>query len=161
MRAVSNTSPLSNLAIIGRLELLRQRYGTISIPPAVARELSALTHAAAGDCLKRAMEDGWLIVETTALPVVGAGSMLDPGETEAIALASVTRADVLLMDEKKGREAARRAGLAVAGVLGELLHAKQTGAISSLRAEITRLRAEAGFFVDSEIEEFIVSQAGE
>jgi len=44
MRVVSNTSPLSNLAIIGRLDLLKQRYGTVRIPPAVARELSALSH---------------------------------------------------------------------------------------------------------------------
>jgi len=27
MRAVSNTSPLANLAVIGRLDLLRHRYG--------------------------------------------------------------------------------------------------------------------------------------
>ena len=32
MRAVSNTSPISNLAIIGRLSLLRQRYGRVVVP---------------------------------------------------------------------------------------------------------------------------------
>ena len=47
MRVVSNTSPISNLAIIGRLYLLRQRYGKITVPPAVADELRALTHFAA------------------------------------------------------------------------------------------------------------------
>ena len=47
MRAVSNTSPISNLAIIGRLNLLQRRYGTVRIPPAVAAELSALSHPAA------------------------------------------------------------------------------------------------------------------
>jgi uncharacterized protein len=41
MRVVSNTSPISNLAIIGRLELLKRRYGTVRIPPAVAAELSS------------------------------------------------------------------------------------------------------------------------
>ena len=40
MRVVSNTSPLSNLAVIGRLELLQHRYGTVCIPPAVAQELA-------------------------------------------------------------------------------------------------------------------------
>ena len=39
MRVVSNTSPISNLAIIGRLSLLRQRYGRVAVPPEVAREL--------------------------------------------------------------------------------------------------------------------------
>ena len=86
---------------------------------------------------------------------------LDAGETEAIALAVATRADVLLMDEKRGREAARQNGVVVAGVLGELLHARQAGAISDLRKEINRLRVEARFFVDANIEQFILSQAGE
>jgi predicted nucleic acid-binding protein len=45
MRVVSDTSPLSNLAIIGRLDLLRQRYGEVLIPPIVAQELAALSHA--------------------------------------------------------------------------------------------------------------------
>ena len=73
MRVVSNTSPISNLAIIGRLDLLKRRYGE----------------------------------------------------------------------------------------LGELLHARQTGMLPNLRSEINRLRAEAGFFVDAEIERFILSQVGD
>lgn len=32
MRVVSNTSPISNLATIGRLELLREQYGSIAVP---------------------------------------------------------------------------------------------------------------------------------
>jgi len=35
MPAVSNTSPLLNLAIIDRLPLLRQQFGLIQIPRAV------------------------------------------------------------------------------------------------------------------------------
>ncbi len=46
MRVVSNTSPISNLAIIGRLSFLRQRYGRVTVPPEVARELRALSHVA-------------------------------------------------------------------------------------------------------------------
>jgi predicted nucleic acid-binding protein len=47
------------------------------------------------------------------------------------------------------------------GALGELLHARQTGILPNLRSEIKRLRPEAGFFVDTEIERFILSQVGE
>lgn len=46
-RVASNTSPISNLAIIGRLDLLKGRYGVARISPAVAAELSALSHPAA------------------------------------------------------------------------------------------------------------------
>jgi predicted nucleic acid-binding protein len=86
---------------------------------------------------------------------------LDAGETEAIGLALATQADVVLMDERRGRQAARHHGLAVGGVLGELLHARQTGMLPNLRSEINRLRSEAGFFVDAEIEQFILSQVGD
>ena len=161
MRAVSNTSPLSNLAIIGRLDLLRQRYGTVLIPPAVAQELSALSHPGAKARITAALADGWLVVETPATPPPRLQFALDAGETEAIALALSVGADVLLMDEKRGREAARRQGLNVAGALGELLHARQAGRLPNVRSEISRLRAEAGFFVDAEIERFILLQVGE
>jgi predicted nucleic acid-binding protein len=39
MIVVSNTSPISNLAAIGQLELLQQLYGNIIIPRAVYQEL--------------------------------------------------------------------------------------------------------------------------
>ena len=161
MRVVSNTSPLSNLAIIGRLDFLKRRYETVRIPPAVARELSALSHPAAKDRLTAALAEGWLVIESPSSTRPTLPFSLDPGETEAIALALATKADVLLMDEKRGREAARQAGLVVAGVLGELLHARQAGLLTNLGSEIMRLRSEAGFFVDSKIEQFILSQVGE
>lgn len=41
MVIVSNTSPLMNLAVIGRLELIERLYGSINIPEAVADELAA------------------------------------------------------------------------------------------------------------------------
>ncbi len=161
MRVVSNTSPISNLAIIGRLEFLHQRYGIVRIPQAVALEPSALSHPAAKASITAALAEGWLAVEPAPPSPPPLPFPLDVGETEAIALGIAIQADVLLMDEKRGREVARRSGLAVAGVLGELLHARLTGLLPDLRSEIHRLRKEAGFFVDTEIEQFILSQVGE
>jgi predicted nucleic acid-binding protein len=40
MLAVSNTSPISNLACIGRLDLVRAQFGEIWIPRAVEAELA-------------------------------------------------------------------------------------------------------------------------
>jgi hypothetical protein len=162
MLVVSNTSPISNLAIVGRLEFLKQRYGLVRIPVAVADELAALSHPAGTQRIKAALSDRWLLVEqldkssTPRLPFP-----LDPGETAAIALALQFKADVLLLDEKRGREAARHCGLTVAGVLGELIHAKHVGWIPNVRDEIQRLRLEARFFVDAGVEQFILSQVGE
>jgi len=162
MLAVSNTSPISNLAIIGRLEFLQRRYAVVHIPPAVKDELSALTHPFGSSCIQAALSDRWLLVE----PLSAAVSQplpfpLDRGETEAILLACQLKADVLLMDEKRGREAARQRGLVVAGALGELIHAKFAGWIPNVRDEIRRLRVDARFFVDATVEKFILSQVGE
>jgi predicted nucleic acid-binding protein len=52
---------------------------------------------------------------------LGVPTDLDPGETEAIVLALEMHADLVLMDERKGTEAARRLGLATIGVFGVLL----------------------------------------
>ena len=162
MLAVSNTSPISNLAIVGRLEFLQRRYGVVRIPSAVADELGALTHPAGAQRIKAARSERWLVVEQLGgisppqLPFP-----LDAGETAAIALACQLKADVLLMDEKRGREAARHCGLVVAGVLGELIHAKLAGWIPNVGDEIQRLRLDAGFFVEVTVEKFILSQVGE
>ena len=58
MLVVSNTSPLSNLAIIGRLGLLRDRYGSVLIPPAVKSELDALSHPGGKSRLEEALRSG-------------------------------------------------------------------------------------------------------
>lgn len=160
MLVVSNTSPLSNLAIIGRLELLEARYDKVIIPAAVRDELEGLSHANGKLGVERAMREGWLVVDsTTPLPAIC--HKLDPGESSAISLALALKAEVLLIDERKGRKAARAEGLNVGGLLGELMHARMTGCLSKLAPEIARLRSEANFFVDAEIEAFILSQAGE
>jgi predicted nucleic acid-binding protein len=43
MLIVSNTSPLSNLGMIGQLPLLQQIYPKVIIPPMVHRELMRLS----------------------------------------------------------------------------------------------------------------------
>jgi predicted nucleic acid-binding protein len=55
---------------------------------------------------------------------------LDPGESEAIALAVEVDADILLIDEQTGRQEAVRRGLKVAGTLSVLDEAEQAGLVS-------------------------------
>jgi len=55
---------------------------------------------------------------------------LDPGESEAIALAVEVDADILLIDEQTGRQEAVRRGLKVAGTLSVLDEAEQAGLVT-------------------------------
>jgi len=81
MPAVSNTSPLSALAIIGCLDILRVQFGSILIPRAVWNELGRLENHQAKQALERACEEGWLQVqETTKHSLVEVlGASLDEG----------------------------------------------------------------------------------
>ena len=161
---VSNTSPLTNLAAIGRLDLVRAQLQEVLVPNAVWAEMSALPHEDGRRALMIARESGWLrvvSVSDNALPASLRLIGLDAGETEAIALAHEYSASLLLMDERKGRLAARRIGITVTGALGILAAAYKSGSIPSAKAEISRLKSDAGFFVSPEVEEHTLRIAGE
>lgn len=163
MLVVSDTSPLSNLAIIGRLALLTEQFTEVWMPPAVARELTALDVPSAQAALAEAVRIGWLreMPLPVSAPFPARLHGLDAGETEALRLALSTSTDGVLMDEKEGRQCAASLGIRTIGVLGILIAAKQSGAISSLRAEITKLRQLAGFFVSVPLEVRVLSMVGE
>jgi len=162
MVVVSNTSPLSNLAILGRLELLRDQFGSVLVPRAVRRELLRLQHRAAAELLESAFAEGWLRVTSLVGPVPEyLRSGLRSGEAEAVALALDHGADLTLLDNGDARRRATEAGLQMSGVLGILLRAKRNGQIPSLREEIRRLRKEARFFIARPLERELIAAAGE
>jgi predicted nucleic acid-binding protein len=163
MYVVSNISPISNLAIIGRLDLLRTRFGKILIPTAVRAELGRLSHSEARQAIEEALRLGWLAVQPIGdqdmIRVLS--SSLDGGEAEAIALAVEISADWIILDEADGRKAASRAGLNVTGVLGILARAKHRGEIALLKPELDALRAQGRFFISPRVERDVLRLVGE
>jgi predicted nucleic acid-binding protein len=113
MPVVSNTSPLLNLAIIGRLSLLRERFVEIRIPPAVLEELRVGEDLPGSAVLREAIDAGWLRVEEVKdQPFAQVLQRdLDKGEAETIALATQVKAEWTLLDEREGRRIAKSLGL--------------------------------------------------
>lgn len=147
MPTISNTSPILNLAIVGQLDLLRQQFGQILIPPAVLNELKVDEERPGSLVIRRAIADEWIQVQpiSNQALVQLLRQTLDGGEAEAISLTVELQADWLLLDERDARKVAKSLGLQVTGVLGILLRAKQSGALSSLQSVINNLTQKADF----------------
>lgn len=153
MIVVSNTSPITNLAAVGQLDLLRKIFGRVIVPDAVVQELTAGGVAWPG-AVELAQAD-WIRVEDVREQyLVDALRLeLDYGEAATIVLALQTDAELILLDEQAGRTAARYLGLEVMGVVGILLRAKQHGYIPQVRPLLDALRHQAGFFLSAQVYE--------
>jgi predicted nucleic acid-binding protein len=157
---VSDTSPILNLARIGRLEFLASLYGQVLIPPAVSAELAARTDVVPAidvDCIS------WLIV---AIPkdqnrVQELLKNLDAGEAEAIVLAVEHRAELLLVDERRGRRTAEAAGLRITGLLGVLADAKRAGLIELVKPVLDDLIGNARFWIGHDLYREVLTELGE
>lgn len=161
MVVVSDTSPISNLFVIGRLDLLRQLFSTIVMPTSVAEELYKLE--AFGYNLNTIRDAAWIVVKSaTDKSVVQILSrQLDPGESEAIALAQELNADYLLIDERRGWRIANERGLRTVGLVGLLLNAKTTGLLDAVLPVLEELHSKAGFWISERLKKEVLEKAGE
>jgi hypothetical protein len=116
MIAVSNTSPISNLAYIGRLDLLRTQFSDFRIPPAVAQELNAHPNPVALAAINAALRQWIRIVAPQDTPFHRMLlRQIHAGEAEAIVLATELGASIIVIDEQERRALARQAELSVTG----------------------------------------------
>jgi predicted nucleic acid-binding protein len=148
---ISDTSAITNLAAIHNLQLLLQLYSQVMIPEAVYRELADIDPPVPGTLeVQRA---SWLevreIVNREVVERLQDEVRLDSGESEAIALALELNADLLLIDERRGRAKADRLGVRITGLLGILVEAKQKNLIVAVKPLIDELIAKSEFRVSS------------
>lgn len=161
MIVVSDTSPIINLAAIGRLELLRDLYGHVIVPEAVYHEVTVRGHGQPG-----ALElQTWPWFEMRRVLDIALVSHLerelDAGEAEAIALALEMGADMLLLDERRGRAVAARFSLPVTGLLGALVVAKHQGHLPAVKPVLDDLITVAGFWIGDALYTAVVQSVGE
>lgn len=161
MIIISDTSPISNLLIIGQLPLLKALYKQLIIPETVFREIKAL-EAFAIDiaCIETA---DWIEVKAVRdhAFVEASAAEVDRGEAEAIALAKELKADRLLIDERIGRQVAQRHGLPITGLLGVLTAAKQDNLVAELKPILDRLIQQAKFRVHPDLYQQILKGVDE
>ncbi len=129
MLVVSDTTPIISLMKDNRLGILKKLFKEIVIPEAVYNELTSnqsfpeeTAIISACDFIKTVtIEDKKLI------DVFQRITGLDSGESEAIIYSDENKADLLMMDEAKGRNVAKQMDIRVIGTLGILQLANEKG----------------------------------
>lgn len=126
MIVVADTSPLNYLIRLGHADVLREIYGRVLIPHAVLTEMQ---HPDAPSEVRAwaSAPPAWLEHKQVQQLDGTLASELGAGEREAISLALEVAADVLLIDERAGRQQAEARHIEVAGTLAVLLQASLRG----------------------------------
>jgi len=161
MIVVSDTSPITNLAAIDQLDLLRRLYSTVIIPTAVFEELTM-----AGDDIpgcREVQSASWITVQAVqdSQLVDTLQEQLGRGESEAIALAIEFKSDWLLIDESLGRAVAANRNIRVTGILGVLIKCKRYRLIAAVKPILDKLIEQADFWVDQQLYARILETAEE
>jgi len=149
MIVVADSGPLHYLILLNQTELLHRFYGQVIIPEAVVKEL---TSGGAPQPVRGWLSKPppWLRVQTVSSAQLAlVTSDLDLGEREAIAIAHLLHADLLLIDEISGRAEARRRSLRVTGTLGILRIAAEQELID-VPEVLERLR-DTSFYVGEDL----------
>ena len=132
MIVVSDTTPIISLMKAGQLELLQKLFGVVYIPEAVYRELTE--NEAFSEETKLVRECEFLFFffldNGKSVAILRNFTGLDAGESEAIILADEKSSDVLLMDEHKGRQVAKKMGITITGTIGILTQAFDEGMLT-------------------------------
>ena len=154
---ICNTSALQYLHQLGLLHLLRDLYGSVTVPEAVVREIAAGRQQ--GVDLPDFAALPWLKVESSPTLVV-APTDLGAGEVGALSLAGASPGAVVILDDALARRYARLAGIRCTGTCGVLLRAKQRGLVPAVKPFLDHL-TRLGFRLDAPTREAILKLAGE
>lgn len=134
MIVVSDSTPLIHLAKAGQIEILFSLYKEILITNEVYREV-----VVEGNLLEK--EDAGVVQDyvgrgihvknpkSSSLHLVEK-YLIHRGESDSIQLALETGAELMLMNEREGRNAAKSEGLRVKGSIGVLFDASKAGLIN-------------------------------
>lgn len=158
---VADASPLIAFGRINLLSVLSNTLGMIIIPQTVADECLADITQPGADQIKKAITKKLIKIQ----PDVKTNEyyelldILGKGEAAAIALALKLKAG-LLIDEKLGRNAAKKLHLKIIGTAGVLLLAKQHKLITKVSPIIQDLK-NSGYYLSTELMKEVLIRAKE
>lgn len=150
---VCNTTPILTLLGIDVFDVLEKLYDKIIIPNAVFQEIEQGKHKIYKSLTQlqwvevKEVQDKSLVEELT--------KYLDAGEAEVIALGKELNADLVIIDEKKGRNFAQLNNLICVGSLGILLKAKENNFIPFLKPLLEEMQTNGIWISESLVKEIL------
>jgi len=149
---IADASPLIALDQIGQISLIKQLFGQILIPSAVAREVSPSLPTL----------PAWIMTRVLTQPMTSEilWASLGAGERETLALGLEVGAGLVILDERPARKLALVLGLPVVGTAGILLAAKRASLIAEVRPLLDTL-IEKGFRVSAALRDRVLADAAE
>jgi predicted nucleic acid-binding protein len=152
--AAFDTSSLIFLDLLDYIPLLRQLYRVV-VPEAVSKELSARSGSPGSGVVSLDWVEHRTSDPESVRRVEREPPTVGKGEKEAIALALELSCPVVL-DDRKARLRARRAGLEVTGTLGILLRLRRIGLTSRGIDEDLGLLEEAGMRLSPNLRRMVI-----
>ncbi len=137
MIVISDTTPIISLLKAGRLDLLQMLYKTILIPQAVYRELTENpSYAEESEFVKSInFVEVIRVRNIKSVGILRAVTGLDEGESEALVVYDEQKANLLLMDERKGRNVAKQLNVRYIGTVGVLMLAYDKGLVFAIEVK--------------------------
>ncbi|MBI5208302.1 MAG: hypothetical protein HY934_11025 [Candidatus Firestonebacteria bacterium] len=148
MKIISNSSPLILLTKIKRIKLLKQMFLQVYIPEEVYNEVYKVKNLCCPEWIEIMK-----VKDSTAIDALEA--IIDRGESESIILAKEMGIKIILMDDKKGINLAKRMELEPIRTTSLIGIAYQKGLISNLKAELNNLQQNGCWITDYYIEEIL------
>ena len=142
----ANTTPLQYLHRLGRLDWLREFYGRIVVPTAVAEELEAGRRVRAR--VPEITAFSWIEIRRPPQSMPAFPRFIHRGEAEVLALAQVAEAPLVIIDDLPARAHAQAIGLRCTGTLGVILRAKRDQRICAIAPVLAQLQTE-GFHIST------------
>ncbi len=156
---VVDAGPVIILAKAGYLHLLTEMASEILIPNRVAREI---LKGPPSDPARQAVHTGWgKRITVRYIPVaVRSQGLLHPGERAALALALKQSGCTVILDDDKGRKAAKNLGLQFMGTLGIIMLARKQGRVPAVTPIFHAVQA-AGLYASDSLFQPLAASVGE
>lgn len=158
---VSNASPLIYLARLTKLNLLKEIYGQVQIPPEVKMETidrGKVKGYSDAYVIEEALTDGWLTTNeltnenTKKSEALAEMTGIDIGEAQAILLTKQKNEKEVIIDQSNAREVAKNLGLNPRGTIFIILTALKRKLITKDTAkQILSKLIEVNFYISASI----------